>query len=111
MVRKSRSKNTNIELTQHDHLLISQIKKLKTQTTCFFNNKGGVGKTTLVANLGAELSINFSAKVLIVDADPQCNLTQYVLSDEETQELYGQENPDSIYTVIRPLSFGKGWLC
>lgn len=109
MVRKSRSKNTNIELTQHDHLLISQIKKLKTQTTCFFNNKGGVGKTTLVANLGAELSINFSAKVLIVDADPQCNLTQYVLSDEETQELYGQENPDSIYTVIRPLSFGKGY--
>ncbi|MCW9272397.1 hypothetical protein N5I83_05750 [Klebsiella variicola] len=54
MVRKSRSKNTNIELTEHDHLLISQIKKLKTQTTCFFNNKGGVGKTTLVANLGAE---------------------------------------------------------
>lgn len=41
MVRKSRSKNTNIELTEHDHLLISQIKKLKTQTTCFFNNKGG----------------------------------------------------------------------
>lgn len=109
MVRKSRSKNTNIELTEHDYLLMSQIKKLKTQTTCFFNNKGGVGKTTLVANLGAELSINFSAKVLIVDADPQCNLTQYVLSDEETKDLYGQENPDSIYTVIRPLSFGKGY--
>ncbi|EOD8992345.1 ParA family protein [Klebsiella variicola] len=87
MVRKSRSKNTNIELTEHDHLLISQIKKLKTQTTCFFNNKGGVGKTTLVANLGAELSINFSAKVLIVDADPQCNLTQYVFIREIHRRL------------------------
>ncbi|PWC18805.1 ParA family protein [Brenneria corticis] len=109
MPRKNRSKNTNIELTLEDVELINKIKKFKTQTTCFFNNKGGVGKTTLVANLGAELSINFGAKVLIVDADPQCNLTQYVLTDTETQQLYGQDNPDSIYTVIRPLSLGKGY--
>lgn len=109
MPRKTRSKKTNIELKPEDVELIKKIKKLKTQTTCFFNNKGGVGKTTLVANLGAELSINFGAKVLIVDADPQCNLTQYVLTDIETQQLYGQDNPESIYTVIRPLSFGKGY--
>lgn len=94
-------------LTEEEIRLIKNIKK--TKTTCFFNNKGGVGKTTLVANLGAELSLNFNAKVLIVDADPQCNLTQYVLTDEETQHLYAQENPESIYTVIRPLSFGKGY--
>ncbi|WP_350313750.1 AAA family ATPase [Dickeya fangzhongdai] len=109
MPRKNRSKNTNIELTLDDIELINKIKKFKTQTTCFFNNKGGVGKTTLVANLGAELSINFGAKVLVVDADPQCNLTQYVLTDTETQQLYSQDNPDSIYTVIRPLSLGKGY--
>lgn len=109
MVRKSRSRSTKIELTQEDQILIQQIKETSTKTTCFFNNKGGVGKTTLVANLGAELSLNFGAKVLIVDADPQCNLTQYVLSDEVTQQLYAQENPESIYTVIRPLSFGKGY--
>jgi len=109
MARNTRTKNTNIELTPEDVELIKQVKKLKTKTTCFFNNKGGVGKTTLVANLGAELSLNFNAKVLIVDADPQCNLTQYVLTDSETQDLYSQDNPESIYTVIRPLSFGKGY--
>ncbi|MEI2266070.1 ParA family protein [Erwinia sp. CGal63] len=109
MARNTRSKNTNIELTLEDIQLIEKIKTLKTKTTCFFNNKGGVGKTTLVANLGAELSLNFNARVLIVDADPQCNLTQYVLTDSETQDLYSQDNPESIYTVIRPLSFGKGY--
>jgi cellulose biosynthesis protein BcsQ len=36
----------------------------------FFNNNGGVGKTTLVANLGAELALSFKAKILVVDADP-----------------------------------------
>ena len=89
--------------------LFSKVKKLGTKTTCFFNNKGGVGKTTLVANLAAELSLSFGAKVLVVDADPQCNLTQYVLPDLETNEIYSQPNPESIYSVIRPLSLGKGY--
>ena len=43
-----------------------------------FNNKGGVGKTTLtyhVANALAEMGY----KVLMIDADPQCNLTIYAL--------------------------------
>ncbi|MCW0321004.1 ParA family protein [Pantoea dispersa] len=95
------------ELATEDITLHESIQG--TVTTCFFNNKGGVGKTTLVANLGAELALNFKAKVLIVDADPQCNLTQYVLSDEQTNDLYAEDNPDSIFTVIRPLSLGKGY--
>lgn len=89
--------------------LFSRVKENGTKTTCFFNNKGGVGKTTLVANLAAELALNFKAKVLVVDADPQCNLTQYVLPDELTNEIYSADNIDSIYSVIRPLSFGKGY--
>jgi cellulose biosynthesis protein BcsQ len=48
----------------------------------FFNHKGGVGKTTLVHNLGVILS-DFGYKVLLIDADPQMNLTSamYGLSD------------------------------
>lgn len=77
---------------------------------CFFNNKGGVGKTTLVANLAAQLGLNLGQKILIVDADPQCNLTQYVLSDKEFETTYGGLSATgTIYDVIHPLSIGKGY--
>lgn len=45
-----------------------------------FNHKGGVSKTTTVYNLGWMLASKF--RVLIVDADPQCNLTSLVLQDD-----------------------------
>lgn len=80
------------------------------KAVCFFNNKGGVGKTTLVANLAAELSINSQRKILVVDADPQCNLTQYVLSDDDFNAVYGNLTAvGTIYDVIHPLSIGKGY--
>ncbi len=42
----------------------------------FFNNKGGVGKTTTIINLASYLSIYREKKVLVVDLDPQSNSTQ-----------------------------------
>lgn len=44
-----------------------------------FNHKGGVSKTTSVYNIGWMLSK--TAKVLIVDADPQCNLSALILGE------------------------------
>lgn len=44
------------------------------QIITFFNHKGGVGKTTLVHNLGFILA-DKGYKVLLIDADPQMNLT------------------------------------
>lgn len=41
----------------------------------FFNNKGGVGKTTVVVNLADALAIERNARVLIVDLDSQANAT------------------------------------
>ncbi|BCM84130.1 hypothetical protein mvi_25910 [Methylobacterium indicum] len=63
----------------------------------------------MVANLGAELALNFGAKVLVVDADPQCNLTQYVLKEDEALNTYASADPESVFSVIRPLSLGKGY--
>ncbi|MCC5868060.1 MAG: ParA family protein [Gammaproteobacteria bacterium] len=43
----------------------------------FFNHKGGVSKTTTAYNLGWKLAE--SDRVLLVDADPQCNLTSLLI--------------------------------
>lgn len=51
------------------------------------NHKGGVGKTTSVASIGAVLSK--SSKVLIVDLDAQANLTTSFLSEESEKTIYG----------------------
>ncbi len=63
-----------------------------TSRIIFFNHKGGVSKTTSVYNVGWRLSE--SSRVLLVDGDPQCNLTSLILRDgfeeyyidEETRE-------------------------
>ena len=56
----------------------------------FFNHKGGVGKTTTVHNLSCVLK-NLGQKVLVIDADPQMNLTAKVYglstSAEYTEEI------------------------
>ncbi|MGD7102028.1 ParA family protein, partial [Ralstonia pseudosolanacearum] len=51
------------------------------KSICVFNNKGGVGKTTLLANLAAYLALDLEMKILVVDADPQCNATAYMLRE------------------------------
>lgn len=89
---------------------IAQSKSKNAKSICFFNNKGGVGKTTLVANLAAQLAINSGMSILVVDADPQCNLTQYLLDDSEFESTYSVDTPiKTIYDVIQPLSMGKGY--
>lgn len=53
------------------------------QRLVLFNHKGGVSKTTTVYNLGWKLSENY--RVLLVDADPQCNLSSLLLRDDFEQ--------------------------
>ena len=57
-----------------------------------FNNKGGVGKTTLTFHVAHALA-EMGNKVLVVDADPQCNLTIYALDQEYIHDIWETEDP------------------
>ena len=56
-----------------------------------FNNKGGVGKTTLTYHLGCALA-ELGYKTLLVDLDPQSNLTLFGLDPEQLHNIWQVED-------------------
>lgn len=73
-----------------------------------FNNKGGVGKTTLLCNLASYLKKKKRMRVLVVDADPQCSATIYLFSQDKLEEFYERIEAPSIYKVVQHLRKAKG---
>lgn len=73
------------------------------KTIAFFNNKGGVGKTSLVYHL-AWMFRELGHTVLAMDLDPQSNLTSAFLDEDELEQLWPQgEHPQTILGTIDPL--------
>lgn len=74
----------------------------------FFNNKGGVGKTTTVVNLASYLSYEFNKKILLVDLDPQSNSTQLIIPEEKWDEFYGDKPiHKTIYNYFENMDEGE----
>lgn len=75
-----------------------------------FNNKGGVGKTTLLCNLASYLQTRYGKRVLVIDADPQCNTTTYVLDEDTFYDVYYEPKLFTISDIIPSLKKGKGFV-
>ncbi len=76
----------------------------------FFNNKGGVGKTSLVYHL-AWMYSDLGLQVVAADLDPQANLTSAFLDEDRLEEIWEGSNTDRYNTVfqcIKPLLSGIG---
>ncbi|WP_049570816.1 ParA family protein [Streptomyces sp. SBT349] len=84
-----------------------------------FNNKGGVGKTTLVYHL-AHMFQRLGLSVLAVDLDPQSNLTAMCLDETELEELWEDSSAlidhgtgrvragETVADAVRPILEGTG---
>jgi len=74
----------------------------------FFNNKGGVGKTTMVYHL-AWMFADQKLNVIAADLDPQSNLTAAFLDEDRLEEVVSPENHSkTIYGALQPLKDGEG---
>ena len=79
------------------------------KTIAFFNNKGGVGKTSLVYHL-AWMYADIGVSVVAADLDPQANLTAMFLPEYQLEELWPSdgEHPKSILGTVSPILRGLG---
>lgn len=78
------------------------------KSIAFFNNKGGVGKTTLLCNLASYFKKYKDKRVLIVDADPQCSATIYLFNQERLISFYEKIEAPSVYKVVQHLQKVRG---
>jgi chromosome partitioning protein len=78
------------------------------KTIAFFNNKGGVGKTTLVYHL-AWMYADLGLSVVAADLDPQANLTSMFVDDDRLESLWPEgDRRQTVFGAVQPLLAGTG---
>jgi cellulose biosynthesis protein BcsQ len=81
---------------------------MNTNVIAFFNNKGGVGKTSLVYHL-SWMYANLGLRVVSADLDPQANLTAAFLDEDRLEQLWPQgDHPETVFGSVHPLMRGIG---
>jgi cellulose biosynthesis protein BcsQ len=85
-------------------------KRATAKRITVFNHKGGVGKTTLTYNIAAQLS-SLGKRVLLVDSDPQCNLSAYVIDGEVLDDLLDKSDGpkgETVWSAMKPIAEASG---
>ena len=77
------------------------------KTIAFFNNKGGVGKTSLIYHIAWMLS-ELGITTVAADLDPQANLSAIFLTEDEIEDLWDHHAEDTVHGALRPLIDGVG---
>jgi cellulose biosynthesis protein BcsQ len=75
-----------------------------------FNHKGGVGKTTLTVNIADALA-SMGKRILLVDSDPQGNLTSYLVDEAVVDDLLDNADTDegqTIWSAVKPIFDATG---
>lgn len=75
-----------------------------------FNHKGGVGKTTLTVNIAWSLA-SMGKRILLVDSDPQCNLTSYLVDDQTVDGLLDKSDSNdgrTVWSAVKPIVEAEG---
>jgi cellulose biosynthesis protein BcsQ len=67
------------------------MKKSLMKIISVFNNKGGVGKSTLTFHVGCTLA-DKGYRVLLIDLDPQCNLTICAMNEDVLHQIWEEED-------------------
>jgi chromosome partitioning protein len=74
----------------------------------FFNNKGGVGKTVLTFNL-AHMLARQGPRVVVLDYDPQCNISAILLDEISLAEIWEADKPgETVKDCLDLVRRGKG---
>lgn len=77
------------------------------KTLALFNNKGGVGKTTLAYHL-ASMFARLGHRTLAVDLDPQANLSAHFFDDDQLEELWNEKTGQNVLAALAPILSGTG---
>ncbi|MBF0560528.1 MAG: AAA family ATPase [Alphaproteobacteria bacterium] len=77
------------------------------KTVAFFNNKGGVGKTSLVYHV-AWMFAELRLRVITADLDPQANLSSMFLPPETLEGIWNDDGHNTIHSAMAPLIRGTG---
>jgi len=78
-----------------------------TRVIALFNNKGGVGKTTLAYHLSHMVSRQ-GHPTLAVDLDPQANLTSAFFDDDALEAILDADEPTTVRDAVAPRLRGLG---